>query len=231
MMISFNCFFIYLKYLSTEIGIVAPLVGHGGNRAVTRIDGGVGRQEGSQTVQAVDDLHVGAALEVRPSDTHAEEGVAAESHMLRRTVEDTAAGSVARRMDNRQLMGAEGKSIGIAEIAAYGRYIEGQLYAHDVGGLLYHLHHEELVVAMHLGLEAVLSVNDAVAHAMVEVTMGTEQVDGREPLVTDIANDGLLLFWIEGTAVNDDALTTVVADDVAVLGEHIAGECLDGKHG
>jgi hypothetical protein len=56
-------------------------------------------------------------------------------------------------------------------------------------------------------------------------------VDGRELLVTDIANDGLLLFWIEGTAVDDDALTTVVADNVAVLGEHIAGECLDGKHG
>jgi hypothetical protein len=83
---------------------------------------------------------------------------------------------------------------------------------------------------MGLGLEPEFTVYGSVAQEVVEMAVGTEQVTGCELTVADVTDDGLALFGIVGSAVDDDALTGVVAHHVAVLGEHVAFKSLDIEH-
>ena len=191
------------------------------------IDGGVGGEVRGEGVERVDHLLVTATLEVGAADAHAEEGVTAEGCLLLGAVEHDAARGVAGGVEDAERVGAEGDGVGVGEVAAYGGHVDVDPDTEDLGGLLLHLVHQELVVGVDFGLQAELAVDVAVAHTMVEVAVGADEVARGELRLADVADDGLALLGIEGAAVDDDALAGVVADDVAVLGEHIAVETLD----
>ena len=197
---------------------------------MTWVDGGVGGEVRYDVVERVEHLLVGAALKVGAADAHAEESVATEGGALFLAVEDDTAGGMARGVKDLQTMGAELNDVLIGQIAAHGGDVEVDVDAKDFVGLPLHLLHQELVAGVGLGLEAEGTVDITVAHAVVEMAVGAEQSLGGEAAVADIADDGLALFRIESPAIDDDALAGVVADDVAVLGEHVAVETLDVEH-
>ncbi len=65
-----------------------------------------------------------------------------------------------------------------------------------------------------------------VAKVMVDVTVGGDEVLGLQLIVVDVLFDGLALFLVVGTAVDDDGLAGVVAHHVGVLADHIADKTL-----
>ena len=83
---------------------------------------------------------------------------------------------------------------------------------------------------MCLGFQTELTVDKSVAHTMVEVAVGTEQVEGVQTVVADILGDGDAFFLIHHAAVDDDSLVALIAHHITVLGEHITGETLDSDH-
>ena len=106
-----------------HIGVIADFVGDGGLEAVARIDFRVGGQGSENFLERMDDLLVGAAIEVGSSDAHAEEGVATESDALFFAVISDAAWRVARGMKDAQGMTAEGDDVAIGEVSAYGWHL------------------------------------------------------------------------------------------------------------
>ena len=213
-----------------HIRIIADFVSDGGFRAVTGIDFRVGGQDCKDLSERMDNLLVGAAIEIGSSDTHAEEGVATESDAFFFAVIGDTARGVTRGVENAQGMAAEGDGVFVGKVSAYGRHLHRQGDTEDIGGLLLHGFHQELVADMRLGFQTELTVDKSVAHTMVEVAVGTEQVDGVQTVVADILGDGDAFFLIHHAAVDDDSLVTLVAHHIAVLGEHITGETLDGNH-
>ena len=57
--------------------------------------------------------------------------------------------------------------------------------------------------------------------------MGAEQVDGLQVIDLDISDDSGAFFVIHGTAVDDDTLFCLVADNITVFSQHVTGEPLD----
>ena len=178
----------------------------------------------------MDNLLVGAAIEVGSSDAHAEEGVATECDALFFAIISDTTWGVTRGMEDAQGMAAEGDGVIVGEVSAYGRHLHRQGDTEDVGRLLLHGFHQELVAGMGLGFQTELTVDKSVAHTMVEVAVGTEQVDRVQAVVADILGDGGAFFLVHHTTVDDDSLVALVAHHIAVLGEHITGETLDGDH-
>jgi hypothetical protein len=66
---------------------------------------------------------------------------------------------------------------------------------------------------------------------MVEMAVGAEQMTGRQVVLLDIIDDGLTFFGIVSSTIDDDTLTSLVADHITVFSEHVNGETFDGKHG
>lgn len=213
-----------------HIRIIADFVGDGGLGAVTGIDFRVGGQDSKDLLERMDNLLVGAAFEVGSSDTHAEESVATESDALFFAIVGDAARSVSRGVKDVQGMTAEGDDVTIGEVSAYRRHLHRQGDTEDVGGLLLHGFHQELVAGMCLRFQTELSVDESVAHTMVEVAVGTEQVEGVQAIVTDILVDGSAFFLMHHAAVDDDSLMALVAHHIAVLGEYVTGETFDNNH-
>ena len=83
---------------------------------------------------------------------------------------------------------------------------------------------------MCLRFQTELTVDESVAHTMVEVAVGTEQVEGVQAIVADIQGDGSAFFLIHHAAVDDDSLMALVAHHIAVLGEYVKGKTLNGNH-
>jgi hypothetical protein len=65
---------------------------------------------------------------------------------------------------------------------------------------------------------------------MVEVAMGTQQMNGLELLLFDIVDDSLSLFWEEGTAIDDNTLLRVIAYHIGVFLKGIENKCLNVEH-
>ena len=145
-------------------------------------------------------------------------------------IEDDATGGMAGRVNNLPAVGAEGDGIAVSQILVDGWHIQMDGNAQDLARLLLHLLHEETIVLMRFRFQTEGTEDKAVAHAVVEMAVGTEQVAGRELLITDIIDNGLTFFRIIGPAIDDDTLARLVADDIAVLSEHITGEAFDGEH-
>ena len=49
-------------------------------------------------------------------------------------------------------------------------------------------------------------------------------------MLFDIVDNGLAFFRIVGSTIDNDAVAGIVADHIAVLGEHITGEAFDSEH-
>ncbi len=206
------------------------LIGDGGLWAVAGIDLRVGWEFAEHHRERMDDLFVGTAFEVGTSDAHTEEGVATEGDAFFFAIISDAAWRVARGVEYLQGVVAEGDGVFVGEVSAYGRYFHRQVDTEDVGSLLHHVLHQKLVADMRLGLQTELTVDEAVTHAVVEVAVGAEQVDGLQAVVPDILDDGGAFIVVHHTTVDDDGLVGVVAHHIAVLGEHITGETLNGNH-
>ena len=181
-------------------------------------------------MQRGNDILVAAPFEVGAPDAHAKQSVATEGNMLGSIVKDNAARGVARGVNDLPGVGAESDGVAVGEITAHRWHIQMDGDAQDLAGLQLHLLHEKTVVLMGPRLQSESFIDIAVAHAVVEVTVGTEQMTRGELMRADITDDGLTFFRIIGSAVDDDTIVGLVADDIAVLGEHITCKALDGKH-
>ena len=87
--------------------------------------------------------------------------------------------------------------------------------------------HQMFVCLCHLGFESESLIDGVVAKVVVKMTMCHQQVYGVETILGNIIGNGFSFFWIEGSAVNDDALLGFVAHHVAVLRKHVALESFD----
>ena len=56
---------------------------------------------------------------------------------------------------------------------------------------------------------------------MVQMAMGNEQMYWLQFVLLDIVSDGVALFWIERTAVDDDAFLGLIAYNIAVFLLHV----------
>ena len=83
---------------------------------------------------------------------------------------------------------------------------------------------------MRLGLQAKFTVYESIAHAVVKMSVGAEQMDRFQAVVADILGNGSALIIVHHTTVYDDSLVGVVAYHITVLGKHITGETLDDNH-
>ena len=150
--------------------------------------------------------------------------------MLGSIVKDDATRGVARGVENLPGVSAEGDGVAVGEIAVNGWHVQMNGDAKYVACLLFHLLHEETVVLMSLGPQFEGTEDEAVAHAMVEMAVRAEQMTRHEFVLLDIVDNGLAFFGIVGPTIDDDTVAGLVADHIAVLSEHVAGETFDGKH-
>ena len=181
-------------------------------------------------LEAVDNFFVRAAFEVCTSDTHAEEGVATETNLFGLTVIADTTRCVTRGVQDGQHVAAKSDQVGVGKILADGRHFHREVDTQYFTGLLTHLRHQKLIVYVYLRFQTVGIVDDTIAHTMVEMAVGTEQVLGRETRRMDITGDGSTFFFVEGATVDDDALFRFVADHIAILCQHVTGEALDCDH-
>ena len=65
---------------------------------------------------------------------------------------------------------------------------------------------------------------------MVEVAVGGDEVDGLQIVLADVLLDGEFFGLVVGSTVDDDTLVGLVAHNVAVFLQHVAGECFYVKH-
>jgi hypothetical protein len=65
---------------------------------------------------------------------------------------------------------------------------------------------------------------------MIQMSVGSQQVNGLELLLTDIVINSLQLFWIVGTTIDDDTLTTVITHHIAILLQRVYWDTLDVEH-
>ena len=191
----------------------------------------IGWQLGGEHVKRGHHVCIAAPFEIGTADAHTEKCVATEGDMFISIVKDDTAGRMARGVKNLPGMGTEGNIVAIGEITVNGRHIQMDGNAQDLAGLLFHIFHEETVVLMGLGLQTESPEDIAVAHAVVEVAVGAEQMTRRQVVLLDIVDDGLAFFRIICPTIDDDTVARLVADHIAVLSEHITEEAFDGKHG
>lgn len=191
----------------------------------------ISRELGGEHVERDDHVGIAATFEIGTADAHTEQGVAAESDMFGRIIKDNAARGMARGMEDLPGVRTEGDGVAVGEIMVDRRHIQMDGDAQDLASLLFHILHQETVVLMGLGLQSEGPEDKAVAHAMVEMTVGAEQMTGSEAFLFDIVDDGLTFFGIVSSTIDDDTLTSLVADHITVFSEHVNGETFDGKHG
>jgi hypothetical protein len=70
---------------------------------------------------------------------------------------------------------------------------------------------------MGLRLQTKGTEDKAVAHAMVEMSVGAKQMAGCQLSFTNITDDGLTFFLIVSPAIDNDTVVRLVADYIAVL--------------
>ena len=83
---------------------------------------------------------------------------------------------------------------------------------------------------MHFHFQAIRIEHHAVAEVVVDVPVRGQKMHGLQALGTYIILDGRVLGFEERTAVDDDALTGLVADNIAVLLQHVAHKTFDIQH-
>ena len=144
----------------------------------------------------MDDLLIRSSFEVRTSDAHPEERVAAEGDVLLLAIEDHAARCVTGCVEDLQGVAAKGDLVLILEICPDRRYVCRQFYPKEFTRLCFHFLHQELVLLMGFWLQTELFVYKPVADTVVEMSMCTEKVRGRQMLRLDIRRDCLVLFFV-----------------------------------
>ena len=69
-----------------------------------------------------------------------------------------------------------------------------------------------------------------VSEAVVEMGVGTQDVTHRELVVVNIVHNGLAFGFVVGSTVDNDSLTTLVANYITILLQHVADKALNLDH-
>ena len=177
--------------------------------------------------QAVDDAEHAAAREIGSADGALEEGIAREEYVLCLAIEAYGAVAVARSLDDGEFVIAELDYLIFLKEMTDRREVGVELHLVECLCLMSQTLHQLLIALCHFRLQSELLVDGVVAEIMVEMTMGNEEMNRLQIVLSDILGDCLALFWIEGTAIYDDALEGVIADHVAVFLQHVDLESFD----
>ena len=177
--------------------------------------------------QAVDDSEHTATREIGTADRTLEEGIAGKRNMLSLAIESDGTVAMTRSLNNLELMAAELDDSIFLEEMTDRRELRIQLHLIEGLSLMGQPLHQLLIALCHFRLQSELLVDGIVAEIMVEMTMGNEEMNRLQIVLSDILGDRLALFWIEGAAIYDDALEGVIADHVAVFLQHVDLESFD----
>ena len=212
--------------LTVHIRIVSELFAYTGVFAMTRENLGFVRQL-TEMAQTVDDAEHAASREIGSADRVVEEGVAGEGYVLCLAIEGDGAAAVARGGDDLELVVAELDDLFIFEESANRRKLVIELHLIEGFCLLGESLHQVFISCRYFRFQSELLVDGIVAEIMVEMTMGNEEMNRLQIVLSDILGNRLALFWIEGAAIYDDALEGVIADHVAVFLQHVDLESFD----
>ncbi len=83
---------------------------------------------------------------------------------------------------------------------------------------------------MYFGTEPVGVMDGVDSKVVVNMSVGTEQVDGGEVVAEDVVLHGFALFLIPCATVDDDTFLAVITHHIAVLLQHVAHKSLDSYH-
>ena len=191
----------------------------------------ISRKLGGEHVERDDHVGIAASFEIGTTDAHPEQGVATKSNVLGSIIKDDATWGMTRSMEDLPGVRTEADGVAVGKIRVDRRYIQMDGDAQDIAGLLFYILHQKTVVLMGLGFQSEGSEDKAVAHAMIEMAVGAEQMTGSEAFLFDVIDYSLAFFGIVSSTIDDDTLTRLVADHITVFSEHVNGETFDGKHG
>ena len=212
--------------LSVHIWIMSQFLANAGSLTVAWQHLCFIRQH-AEMAQAVDDAEHAAAREIGSADGALEEGVAREEYVLCLAIEAYRAVAVARSLDDGEFVVAELDYLIFLKEMTDRREVGVELHLVECLCLMSQTLHQLLIALCHFRLQSELLVDGIVAEIMVEMTMGNEEMNRLQIVLSDILGNRLALFWIEGTAIYDDALEGVIADHVAVFLQHVDLESFD----
>ena len=175
-----------------------------GSIAMTRKHLGFIREH-TQMAQAVDDSEHTATREIGTADRTLEEGIAGKRNMLSLAIESDGTVAVTRSLNNLELMAAELDDFVFLEEMIDRRELRIQLHLIEGLCLMSQPLHQLLIALSHFRLQAKLLIDGVVAEVVVKMAMGNEQMNRLQFVLTDILGDGIALFRIERSTVDDDA--------------------------
>ena len=157
-----------------------------------------------------------ASREVRATDTHLEEAVAGEQRVLQLAVETDAAGGMAGGGEYAELMVPEWDD-GVWENGLAGR-ARGAPHsmAQDIAHLFLGVLEERQVALGTTGCQPVAFVQEGSTPEVVEMGVREQMCHRAELLGVDVVREGCFLLVVEGSAVDDDGILGLVAENVAV---------------
>lgn len=137
---------------------------------------------------------------------------------------------VAGRLNHLQLMMAKTDDVILLQERSYRWLVVANLQTKESGSLLGQMLYQLLVVSADFYLQTILLKEVCIAKVMIQMTMGSQQANRLQLLLTEILVDSLTLLWIKGTTVDDDTLLTVVTHHIAVLLQRIHFKTLYVNH-
>ena len=171
--------------------------------------------------QAVDDSEHTATREIGTADRTLEEGIAGKRNMLSLAIESDGTVAVTRSLNNLELMAAELDDFVFLEEMIDRRELRIQLHLIEGLCLMSQPLHQLLIALSHFRLQAKLLIDGVVAEVVVKMAMGNEQMNRLQFVLTDILGDGIALFRIERSTVDDDAFLGLITYNIAVLLQHV----------
>ena len=137
---------------------------------------------------------------------------------------------VAGCLNHLQLMMAKTDDVILLQERSYRWLVVANLQTKESGSLLGQMLYQLLVVSADFYLQTILLKEVGIAKVMIQVAVGSQQVNRLQLLFTEILVDSLTLLWIKGTTVDDDTLLTVVTHHIAVLLQRIHFKTLYANH-
>jgi hypothetical protein len=113
---------------------------------------------------------------------------------------------------------------------SYRWLVVANLQTKEGGSLLGQMLYQLVVVSADLYLQTILLKEVGIAEVMIQVAVGSQQVNRLQLLLTEILVDSLTLLWIKGATVDDDTLLAVVTHHIAVLLQRIYLKTLYVNH-
>ena len=197
---------------------------------MTAIDDGVGWKFGNDVMETVHDILITATIEISTSNAHTEEGIACKGNALFFIIKGDTTWRMTWGLQDLKDVISETDLLVVAEKMTHLRIMTMQGDANHRLELFRQIVDEKGIVGRDLHHQSVDLEKEIIAEVMVEVPMGSQQVDRLELLGVDILADGLTLFVVIGAAVDDHTLAGLIAHHVGVLLQLVAFERLNGNH-